>query len=110
MTNPMDEEGERFRSLQDRAAVSIWLLTDEEQDELNNELEDQMIEETTTAPEHGKLNTLSLEMAVRVQHELKQLGDVRSLAEVSDMTEDQAAHCLRQAVRDSAAHIAMVAL
>lgn len=69
-----------------------------------------MVEEQSPAPEVGKANTLSLEMAVRVQHELKELGDVRSLMEVSDMTEDQAAHCLRQALRDSAAQIAMVAL
>lgn len=111
MTNPQDEEGERFRSLQDRAAVSIWLLTDDEIEELQNEEEQAMIEEITTPVlEAGKTTTLNLEAAVWLQNELKKLGDVRDLAEVSDLTEDQALFALRQAERDSAAQIAMVAL
>ena len=110
MTNPQDEEGERFRSLQERAAVSIWLLTDEEIEELENEELDKMIEELEPQPEPGKLNELSIEMASRVSHELTELGDPCSMTEASAMTEDQAFYRLRQAVRDNANRVAVVQL
>ncbi|CAB4152624.1 hypothetical protein UFOVP602_15 [uncultured Caudovirales phage] len=86
------------------------VLTDREIDELQNEEEQAMIEEIHPAPERGKLNELSLEMASRVLNELAELGDPCTMTEASAMTEDQAWYRLRQAVRDSANRFAVVQL